>query len=443
MVTCLNDILIPYFKREFVLTFFESSLVQFAFFIAYTIGSLVYFLLSSFIGDPIVKLGYRKALVGGLLTASIACLLFVPAAILHSFPFFLIALFILALGFTILQIAANPYILALGNPETAANRLNLAGALNSLGTTLAPIIGGIVLLGSVTGIDGVKMPYVVLASIFAFLALIFSLVPLPQTHSAEKMETGIGSLRYPQLTLGIIGIFCYVGAEVSCGSFLSAFSSLPETAKLLPEYTAGAVALYWGSLMIGRFTGSLKMLPVGKTGMIILRILVPFIVLSLLALVFYIRGIMLPDLKLFVVFVFVSAIIFWLSKDKPAFTIILFSIVSVLHLIMAMTLHGPIAMWALVSVGLYNSVLWPCIFDLAIKGLGKHTSQGSSLLIMGILGGALVPVIQAKMADSPQIRLQLSFIVPLLCYVYLCFYGWRVRPILAAQGIDIEKDNIS
>ena len=216
-ITCLNDILIPHFKAIFVLNNFESMLVQFAFFSAYFVGALIYFIISSTIGDPINKIGYKNGILLGLLISATGTFLFYPAAEMQSFGFFLSALFILALGFTLLQIAANPYVILLGSPETGSYRLSLAGAINSFGTTIAPIIGGTFILTSATsgnGIDSVKIPYLILASLFLLLVVVFKIISLPQFNNNEIVEKGLGALQYPQLTLGILAIFFYVGQKL-------------------------------------------------------------------------------------------------------------------------------------------------------------------------------------------------------------------------------------
>jgi len=436
-ITCLNDILIPHFKSIFVLSYFQSMLIQFAFFGAYFIGSLIYFIISSISGDPINKIGYKNGILLGLLISACGTFLFYPAAQMESFLFFLAALFILALGFTLLQITANPYIILLGNPETGSHRLNLAGAINSFGTTIAPIIGGVFILSnSASGgdINSVKIPYLVLTGIFLILIVVFKLITLPKFTNNENIEKGVGALKYPQLTLGILAIFFYVGAEVTVGSFMTSFVGLKEIKGIPPEAATIYIALYWGSLMIGRFTGSVSLFNLNNTVKKIVTAIVPVATFFFILLIFRIKAAEndLLDIKsmlIYLPFIAVSVIAFFIGQEKPARTLFLFSLICILLLILSLFTTGEISLWSLISLGLYNSIMWPSIFALAIAGLGKHTSQGSSLLVMAILGGALIPPIQGIVADS--LGVHLSFIVPIFCYFYLAFYAWKVKHILS------------
>ena len=412
-------------------------LIQFAFFGAYFIGSLIYFIISSISGDPINKIGYKNGILLGLLISACGTFLFYPAAQMESFLFFLAALFILALGFTLLQITANPYIILLGNPETGSHRLNLAGAINSFGTTIAPIIGGVFILSnSASGgdINTVKIPYLVLTGIFLILIVVFKLITLPKFTNNENIEKGVGALKYPQLTLGILAIFFYVGAEVTVGSFMTSFVGLKEIKGIPPEAATIYVALYWGSLMIGRFTGSVSLFNLNNTVKKIVTAIVPVATFFFILLIFKIKAAEndLLDIKsmlIYLPFIAVSVIAFFIGQEKPARTLFLFSLICILLLILSLFTTGEISLWSLISLGLYNSIMWPSIFALAIAGLGKHTSQGSSLLVMAILGGALIPPIQGIVADS--LGVHLSFIVPIFCYFYLAFYAWKVKHILS------------
>ena len=442
-ITCLNDILIPHFKAIFVLTYFKSMLIQFAFFGAYFIGSLVYFIISSISGDPINKIGYKNGILLGLLISAVGTFLFFPAAQMESFGFFLTALFILALGFTLLQIAANPYVILLGSSETGAHRLNLAGAINSFGTTIAPIIGGVLILSTTSGndINSVIIPYLTLTGIFFFLIIIFKLVFLPKFTNEENIEKGMGALKYPQLTLGILAIFFYVGAEVTVGSFMTSFVGLKEIKGISTEAATIYVSLYWGSLMIGRFTGSITVFNFSPIIKKVLTAVIPVATFFFILMIFKIKSgkndtIDFKSMMIYLPFIALSIIIFFLGKEKTSRTLFLFSITCILLLIISLVTSGEIAMWSLISLGLYNSIMWPSIFALAIAGLGKNTSQGSSLLVMAILGGALIPPLQGFMADK--IGLHISFIIPIFCYIYLAFYAWKVRSILKSQGIDYD-----
>lgn len=443
-ITCLNDILVPHFKAIFTLSYFESTLVQFAFFVAYFVGSVIYFFVSSVAGDPINRIGYKNGILLGLFIAAIGTFLFYPAAQMQSFGFFLAALFILALGCTLLQIAANPYVIMLGNPETGSHRLSLAGAINSFGTTIAPIIGGVLILGNSSGndINSVKMPYLVFTGAFILLMIIFKIISLPRFTNDQSIEKGTGALRYPQLTLGILAIFFYVGGEVTVGSFMTSYVGLPDV-KSIPQNVATLyVALYWGSLMIGRFTGSVSVFNLPRTVKRVLMAVLPVVTFFFILLIFKIKsgpGEVIDYHSMIVYylpFIVISIIAFFIGQEKPARTLLLFSGICILLLIIALLSKGDLAMWSVISLGLYNSIMWPSIFALAIAGLGKHTSQGSSLLVMGILGGALIPPVQGFLADH--VGVHLSFVVPIVCYIYLAFYAWRVTGILKAQGIDYD-----
>ncbi len=440
-ITCLNDILIPHFKAIFVLSYFQSMLIQFAFFGAYFVGSFIYFIISSISGDPINKIGYKNGILLGLLISAIGTFLFYPAAQMESFSFFLTALFILALGFTLLQITANPYVILLGSPETGSHRLNLAGAINSFGTTIAPIIGGVFILSNTASwndINSVKTPYIVLTGIFLLLIIVFKLVVLPKFTNEQNIEKGVGALKYPQLSLGILAIFFYVGAEVTVGSFMTSFVGLKEIKGIPAGAATIYVALYWGSLMIGRFTGSVSVFNLSPTLKKFVTAVIPVAVFFFILLIFKIRAgenetIDFESMMIYLPFIIISTAAFFIGQDKPARTLLLFSVICILLLILSIFSSGELSLWSLISLGLYNSIMWPAIFTLAIAGLGKHTSQGSSLLVMAILGGALIPPLQGILADG--VGVHLSFVIPIFCYVYLAFYAWKVPRVLSAQGV--------
>jgi FHS family L-fucose permease-like MFS transporter len=445
-ITCLNDILIPHFREIFVLSYTESMLIQFAFFGAYFFGSIIYFIISSLSGDPINRIGYKNGIILGLAISALGTFLFYPAASLQSFGFFLAALFILALGFTVLQIAANPYVILLGKPETGSHRLSLAGAINSFATTIAPIIGGALILtgvASTTGsdINSVKMPYLVLSGIFLLLIVVFKIVKLPTFTSEQVIEKGTGALQYPQLTMGILAIFFYVGAEVTVGSFMTGFVGLPEIKGISPAAATIYVSLYWGSLMIGRFAGAVSVFNISPGLRKVLTAVLPVATFFFILIIFKLRAGDQPfemnDFFIYLPFIVISIIAFFIGQEKPVRTLFLFSVICILLLLIGLLAKGEIAMWSVISLGLYNSIMWPAIFALAIAGLGKYTSQASSLLIMAIFGGALIPLIQGGIADH--FGVQVSFIVPVCCYVYLAFYAWKVKGILNQQGIEYDK----
>ena len=429
-ITCLNDILIPHFKNSFSLSYFESSLVQFAFFGAYFIGSLIYFFISSSSGDPINRMGYRNGIIAGLFLSALGAVMFYPAAQFVSYGFFLAALFILGLGFTLLQIAANPYVAILGPAETSSNRLNLAQAFNSFGTTIAPLLGGVLILGAANSSEGVgtvRIPYLIFAGLFLALIVVFRFTHLPSFSNKEKVERGAPALRYPQLLFGIFAIFFYVGGEVSTGSFLTSYAGLPSIGGYNPAQATAFVALYWGSLMIGRFTGAIRMFRITNVSKNFLIVAVPFIAFAFILSMIAWKGQSIQDMIPYSMCITIGIIAFFIAGADASRTLIVFSIFSIILLVIALMSTGAIALWTVVSLGLYNSIMWPVIFTLAIRGLGPHTSQGSSLLVMAILGGALLPPLQGFLADK--IGVHHSYIVPVISYLYLVFYGFKTRKI--------------
>ncbi|NRA83693.1 MAG: sugar MFS transporter [Gammaproteobacteria bacterium] len=376
-ITCLNDILIPHLKSVFSLNYTQAMLIQFCFFGAYFIVSLP-------AGKLVKNVGYKKGIVTGLVIASIGCALFYPAAAMQQYEVFLAALFVLASGITLLQVAANPYVTALGSSETAASRLNMTQAFNSLGTTIAPYFGALLILSAVATDVGnmteshklaeaqaVQMPYLMLAIALLVLAAIFSAIKLPTIDAIESTdaEPVSGSAwDHSHLVLGAVAIFVYVGAEVSIGSFLINFLGEENIAGLAESDAAKYIGWYWGGAMVGRFIGSVVMqkVPAGKV--------LGFNALAAVAL-----------------------------------------------LTIAILADGALAMWAILLVGLCNSIMFPTIFSLGVSGLGAHTSQGSGILCLAIVGGALIPLLQGVLADT--LGVQLAFVLPVICYVYIAYYG--------------------
>ncbi len=444
-ITCMNDILIPYLKKVFELSYFQAMLVQFAFFGAYFVGSLSYFIISATKGDPILRVGYKKGIIAGLLVSGFALIIFWPAAAMHSYSMFLSALFILGLGFTLLQITANPYVAILGPEETASSRLNLAQGYNSLGTTIAPIIGGYLifhyfakygspLLNSagekIFTDDGVQMtafavqaPYMIFAALFFVLAIIVYRTNLPKVTEGEDVEFSAGALRYRNLVLGMVAIFMYVGAEVSIGSIMINYIKQQlNTGEMIAK---SYLAFYWGGAMIGRFLGAISMGSTRQSLQKTLKMTVTaFGVFALIYLIVFIEsGFSFPlhHVYPFAGFIIVNLVAFRIGKSLPHRTLFLFAVINVILLSIALYTGGLVSMWSIVAIGLFNSIMWSNIFTLAIRGLGKHTSQGSSLLVMMILGGAILPLIQGAVADS--VSVHMSFIVPVFSYIYLAFYG--------------------
>jgi FHS family L-fucose permease-like MFS transporter len=423
-LTCMNDILIPYLKEIFVLKYWQAMLIQFCFFGAYFIGSSVYYLMSLRIGDPINRIGYKNGIIIGLLISGLGCLLFYPAAQFKMYGLFLGALFILGLGFTMLQIAANPYVSILGTPETASSRLNMSQAFNSLGTTIAPILGGYLIYeyfftDRAFGGEAVKIPYIIFGLIFLIGAVAFKFIKLPEFVNEDEVVKGTGALKFKNLSYGTVAIFMYVGGEVAIGSFLINFIGLENIMGLEETVAKNFLAYYWGGTMIGRFSGALSLSAMENKKKYALMI-----VLSVLsfALIFFITGMEFQTVLPYIAIIGLNFVAFAIGKGSAGKTLGLFAGISMLLIAFAIFSSGSFAMWALIAVGIFNSIMWSNIFTIAIDGLGKYTSQGSSLLIMAILGAALVPLIQGILADI--IGLQASFIVPFFCYIYIMFYGF-------------------
>jgi FHS family L-fucose permease-like MFS transporter len=421
-ITVMNDILIPYLKGVFQLSHTEAMLVQFAFFGAYFVGSLIYFIISIKTGDPINRFGYKNGLLAGLLVSAIGTALFYPAAEFSSYPFFLSALFILGLGFTLLQIAANPYVAIIGPSETASGRLNLSQGFNSLGTTLAPIVGGFLIFTYFSvqsgSADSVKTPYLIFSALFLLLALMIKFSHLPSVSVTESKAKGAGALKHKSLQLGILAIFMYVGGEVCIGSILISYLGLPEIAGLAKEQAGTYVAFYWGGLMIGRFLGAISLSEMNASKKNLLSILAP---LAAFAIICYFKGIEIAGI--YSIFLVLNAICFRLGNSNPARALFIFSLAAAALVATSMANIGSAAMWSIIGVGLFNSIMWSNIFTLSIDGLGEYAAQGSSLLVMAILGGALLPLLQGFLADNIGIRL--SFIVPFCSYLYIAFYGLK------------------
>jgi MFS transporter, FHS family, L-fucose permease len=433
-MTVFNDILIPRFKEAFTLNYFEAMLVQFAFFGAYFVGSLLYFLISATSGDPIARIGYKNGVVIGLLISALGSALFFPAAIIISYPLFLVALFIVGLGFAMLQIAANPYVTILGPERTASSRLNLAQAFNSLGTTTGPLIGGYLIFQyfaktGAHGAESVKIPYLMFCIVFLILAVIFFLIHLP--HVGEgKVEAGIGALKYPHVVLGVLAIFMYVGGEVSIGSAIISFLGQSNVASMSAIDASKYVSLFWGGMLIGRFMGAVELSEMKKLNKQLLLVVIPILGFLLFwtlrswnsdqhqfdfAAGWTIVQNYLPLLAL-------CWLVFQFGKALPGRTLTIFCATIVALLIAAIVIGGHVAMWCVVGVGLFTSIGWPNIFSLALDGMGVLKSQISSLLVMAVVGGAILPPIMGKIADVTH-NLQFAFIVPLIAYAYVGFYG--------------------
>jgi FHS family L-fucose permease-like MFS transporter len=434
-MTVFNDILIPRFKEAFTLDFYHAMFVQLAFFGAYFIGSLVYFIISATTGDPIVKIGYKNGVVIGLLISATGSALFWPAAAMISYPLFLAGLFVVGLGFAMLQIAANPYVTILGPERTASSRLNLAQAFNSVGTTIGPLIGGYLIFQyfaktGAHGADSVKVPYLAFCIVFVILAAVFFCIRLP--HVGEgKVERGMGALKYPHVQLGVLAIFMYVGGEVSIGSTIISFLGQPSVAGLTTVEASKYVSLFWGGMLIGRFMGAVELSEMKKLNKQLFLLGIPILGFLLLWTsrswdsdnqhFDFARG--WEIVKNYLPLLALCWVLFQFGKALAGRTLLIFSTTIVVLLALAMMEGGKMAMWCVVGIGLFTSIGWPNIFSLALDGMGVYKSQVSSLLVMAILGGALLPPLQGFIADKH--GLQISYIVPLIAYAYVAFYGWK------------------
>lgn len=369
-ITVLNDLLIPQFKQSFSLNYTQTMLIQFCFFMAY-------FLMSAPSGFLVKKLGYKAGMQIGLVISSIGCYLFYPAAELHQYSLFLGALFVLASGFALMQVSANPYVAALGKPETAASRLNFAGACNSFGTMVGPLFG-VVLISTAAvsvGAKAVQTPYIVLGSLMLVIAGIFLFIRLPKINKIEstpQSEVSLPITQAPHLMFGILGIFFYVGAEVSIGSFIISYFNSGSMPHMDEAEAAKLLSFYWGGAFVGRSLGAL--------------------------------------------------VTRYISADKVlAFN----GCVAIILLFITMNFTGSMAVWSVLAVGLCNSIMFPNIFSSAIYELRAHTSKGSGLLCAAIVGGALVPLLQGVIADYWDVKS--SFIIPLICYTFIVTFALNLK----------------
>lgn len=449
-VAASNDILIPVFKKAFDLTQGQSQLVSVAFYVAYTVGSLIYMFVSRSLKQDLVnKIGYKNGLILGLLISAAGTLLFYPAANLGSFTLMISGLFILGLGFSLQQIVANPLAIEIGPTETGSQRLTMAGGINNLGTTIGPLIVAFAIFGSATAnnteasIESVKIPYMVLGGAFILVAILLKFSSLPQVTPTIKEDNDEAlpgehrnsALKYPQLVLGMLAIFVYVGVEVSTASNLPAY--MENYLEFKTYQIAPYVSLYWASLMIGRWTGAVDAFDVNAGAKKILRFLAPYLAFGVFLLVNAIANHDLSHFYIYGLIILVMILCDIASKGNPARMLFIFSSMGILALLIGIFSSGMVSVYAFTSVGLFCSTLWPCIFALAINGLGKHTNQGSGFLIMMIMGGGIISWLQGVLADYTNIHV--SYIVGILCFLYLAFYAVRVSAILKGQGINLDK----
>ena len=515
-----NSVFIPFCKHYFHLDQFQSQLIDFAFYTAYYVGALALFAYGAFGGKDLVgKWGYKKSIVYGLLFSALGAAAMILAVQGNSFAGMLLGLFIVALGFSLQQTAAQPFSITLGDPSTGSSRITLGGAINSFGTSIGPLVVALALFGTTAAITddkiaslslskvivlyvGVGALFIAAAALFFFSKKVPSGIIIEKTEkankalytllimtglliamfvpvfgsyqkdmtnatdaekhaleayrlrcllgamavvvvglivanmSARKKADGWGAMKYPQLVLGMLGIFVYVGVEVAVGSNLGELLKQKEFGSLSASEATPYIMMYWGSLMIGRWTGAIGAFEFKKSTRQILQVIVPLVAFALLILIIYLSDYNVKALFYYVVCVLVLIAGFFMSKEKPATTLLVFSLLGVVAMIVGLLTTGSIAIYAFLSAGLFCSIMWPCIFSLSVAGLGKYESQGSAFLIMMILGGGILPPIQGKIADI--IGIHQSYIIAAVCFAYLAFFGFIVRGILRKQGVDYD-----
>ncbi|MCL9981449.1 MAG: MFS transporter [Bacteroidia bacterium] len=445
-VAASNDILIPVFKDKLQLSQGKSQMIAFAFYVAYTLGSLIYLGMIKFLNfDLIKKWGFGKGIAVGLFISTLGTLLFIPAADNASFELLLGGLIVVGIGFSFQQTAANPLAILLGSPETGSQRLSMAGGINNLGTTVGPLLVSFAVFGEMGSggatsmdISAVKIPYMVLGALFLLFGFIFWNLKTNQdeeSNDASAAESGEvrSALSYPQLWMGMIAIFLYVGVEVSTASNLPEF--MKQQLNFKTDEMAPYISLFWASLMIGRWTSAASAFNISRTMKQVMRFVLPFIAFGIFLGVNLIAG---KDVSVFYNYfalIFVLIALDFASKGNPANQLFIYSVAAIVMLIIGIFSGGTVGMFAFISVGLFCSTLWPCIFTLSIAGLGRSTGQGSNFLIMMIMGGGFVSVLQGNLSES--IGISQSYWVGVLCFVYLAFYALTTKRNLAKQGVEI------
>ena len=452
-VAASNDVLIPVFKEKLHLSQVQAQMVSFAFYVAYSVGAILYFLISKMLKQDLLnKIGYKNGISIGLIISAIGTLLFIPAASAESFPLFISGLFIIGLGFSLQQTAANPLAINMGSAATGSQRLNMAGGVNNFGTTIGPLIVKLAIFGTVStvmvsSLSAVKVPYLILGAAFLLVAAIFyfSSVPNQLVSNTEDLveakPTWIdrGSpFKYPQLWLGMIAIFVYVGVEVSTAANLPEF--MHQKLGTPVSGTAPYISLFWASLMIGRWTAAAGAFGFAESTKKILQFLMPYLAFGVYLLVNAIAKNDLQPFYVYSVVIIVLIIANLMSKGNPARQLLIFSFFGILALLVA--IFSPdhhISVYAICSVGLFCSTLWPCIFTLSISGLGKHTSEGSNFLIFMIMGGGVISIIQGYLSADHILGISLSYFVGIACFIYLVYYALRAKSDLKNQGIDLDE----
>ncbi len=526
-----NSVFIPFCKHKFNLDQFQSQLVDFAFYLAYYIGALGLFAYGAFGGKDLVgKWGYKKSIVYGLLFSAIGAAAMIIAVNANTFTGMLVGLFIVALGFSLQQTAAQPFSIALGDPSTGASRVNLAGGINSFGTSIGPIVVAFALFGSAAAITddqiaalslskvvvlytAVGILFLAAAAMFHFSkkvppgiseekiepankalylllimtgVLIVMFVPIFSSYKidpttltdagrhdlettrlkwlfgalatvvlgllyanfkAQKNENGWGAMKYPQLVLGMLALFVYVGAEVAIGSNLGELLKQADFGSIPSSKIAPYISMYWGSMMIGRWTGAISAFEFKSQTNKILTVIVPLVAFGIVIGVNSIAQYDMSPLYMYVVCIFIQIVAFFISQNKPAKTLLIFSLIGLIAMLIGVFTKGNIAIYAFLTGGIACSIMWPCIFALSISGIGKYTTQGAAFLIMMILGGGIIPPIQGKLSDylqsahldTPGYGIHNSFWVPVFCFAYILIFAIAVKGILKKQGINYEE----
>ena len=524
-----NSVFIPFCKHYFNLDQFQSQLIDFAFYGAYYLGALGMFFYSNLNGQDLVsKWGYKKSIVYGLTFSALGAIAMILAVNGNTFAGMLVGFFIVALGFSLQQTAANPFALTLGDPSTGSNRINLGGSINSFGTSIGPIVVALALFGVTKAnddqinnlsLDKVSILYGIVCALFLGAAALFffskkvpaggsdektekankaliamlimtimlviAFVPVFMSYKeipvdaiakkaientrmkwllfglfivlatlvisyfrANKNNEGWGAMKYPQLILGMLAIFIYVGVEVAIGSNLSELLKQPQFGGFEAQSAAPYVSMYWGSLMIGRWAGAINVFRPGKTLKNVLLLVVPLVAFAVVVLINSIAQNDMSPLYWYFVSVLIFVLAFYATQDKPAKTLLVFSLLGMLAMSVGIFTEGTIATYAFLSGGLFCSVMWSCIFSLSLAGLGKYSTQGSGFLIMMILGGGIIPPIQGKLADLLQssnpnsvgFGIHTSYWIAVICFAYLAFFAFVVKKLLIKQGIDYDAN---
>jgi MFS transporter, FHS family, L-fucose permease len=443
-VAASNSILIPVFKKALTLTQLQSQLIEFAFYVAYTVGSLLYFGISGALKQDILnKIGYRNGLALGLLISAAGTLLFIPASANGgSFPLLLSGLFIVGLGFSLQQTAANPLAIQMGDPAKGNVRLSMAGGINNLGTTIGPVIlsyaifGGLPKGDATLDLTAVQLPYIILGATFVLAALFFKFSSVPDSIGDDNQnEPGqlLRTLREPQVILAMIAIFMYVGVEVATQSNLPEF--MKQNLGKEESEVAPFVSLFWASMMIGRWASAAGVFEKSKVFNRVMGIFLPLVAFGIFALANTIGGTDVSFFMPYIGLVFVLIAADFLSKGNPVRQIILYSSLGILALIIGIFSSGYVSVFAFISVGLFCSTLWPCIFTLGIAGMGTKTNIASSLMILMIMGGGVISVTQGWLSDNSLLGIQHSYWVGVACFAYLIYFAIRTATILKSKGI--------